>query len=497
MKFYDTVTIKVQSWKWWDGAATGRREKYVAFWWPSWWDWWNWWSIIIEWSTNEYTLLWYKTNKVYKAKAWENGQWRDRFGKAADDVILPVPLWTQIYDADKNILLGSIETAWERCVVALWGKWWLWNKHFVDAQKQFSTIALLWEPHQKKTLRLELELLADMALVWAPSVGKSSLINAIANTKAQVAEYHFTTITPNLWIINHNWTTFSAIDIPWLIKWAHKGKWLWFAFLRHIIKSSLLQFVCALDRYEDGIHELITIINEFLIYCKEYSTEKHNTSISIALEATDWLIRLKAHNNEGITYFKKIISFLINKTDLVPDQEIQQEFLQVFIEQLQAFFKEQCAVKLTTDQLRKQISFVSAGSMYWIQGFLDKAVINITTLQHDQSHEIFYKELPIQEPITESIEEQTDEQIPKLIDAGYIQEYLAINLKVWYIKHPDICPLAYILPRWNDEAELWFWKQCADRGLSEQLLARGAKKWDILLIHSPYAHRDPIVLKRD
>jgi len=138
--------------------------------------------------------------------------------------------------------------------------------HFKDSINQYPNFCLLGEPGNRKEIVLELQLLADIALIGTPSVGKTSLINTISNVKAKVADYPFTTLIPNLGSVTVQQTHFNVIDIPGLIKGAAEGKGLGNAFLRHILKAKAFCFIADISRYDQGITEIPELLEEIVAY---------------------------------------------------------------------------------------------------------------------------------------------------------------------------------------------------------------------------------------
>lgn len=143
------------------------------------------------------------------------------------------------------------------------------NIHFKDSVHQYPNFYILGEPGQKKEITLELQLLADVGLIGNPSVGKSSLINCMADVKAKVADYPFTTLIPNLGSVSVGDYRFNVIDIPGLIEGASEGKGLGNAFLRHVLKSRVFAFVADLSRFESGIRETVELIDEIMLYLEK------------------------------------------------------------------------------------------------------------------------------------------------------------------------------------------------------------------------------------
>lgn len=497
MQFFDKVTISVQAGAWWDGMATWRREAYVAYWWPAWWDWGDWGSVYFEATSNEYTLMPYRANKIYKAQSWEHGQWKDRYGKSGEDITLLVPVGTVISDADTGKHYASLDKAWTRCRIVWWGKWWLWNKHFVDAQKQYSTIAFTWEPGEKRALTLELQLLSDVALIWSPSVWKSSLINVVSNAKAKVAEYHFTTLTPNLWIVSHLWSSFSMIDIPWLIKWAHEGKGLGYEFLRHIVKSSVMLFVNDLSLFEAWIDDIIAIIEELRLYCIEQFSADYD-QVRCDIHEKEWSLFFVVLGDWEII-MEKAFGFISNKTDLVHDKEVIEELVWELHSRFVAYTKE--TYKKTFDnKLLKANSFaVSAWTWEGKEAMLTFCKILVAKNKAETNDEVStdlidIPKIEIPEPAVINI---TETAIPELIEEWYLQEDLKKYPAVRSIAHQKVWYYAYVLPWGNDEAELWFRTYLAQQWIMDRLQHAWVKKGDLFKIQSPYRQRKDLLIKRD
>ena len=189
------------------------------------------------------------------------------------------------------------------------------------------------EPGQEEDVILELQLLADVALIGSPSVGKSSLINTISHAKAKVADYPFTTLIPNLGCVQADDLTFNVIDIPGLIKGAADGKGLGNAFLRHVLKAKIFCLVSDCSRYESGIQEIIDIFDEIISYIDE---KFDNPKISI--EENKNMITLFAKQGDEIILEKRIL-FVINKYDLINDEDIMDEEMHLLHKKMLEYFK--------------------------------------------------------------------------------------------------------------------------------------------------------------
>lgn len=492
MEFYDKVTITVKSGRGWDGIATGRREKHVPFGGPAGWDGWNGGSIIMQWSQNEYTLLPFRMQRVFNAKHGEQGKGKDQYGKSADDMILNTPIGTVIRDSSSKEIIATIEHHGQQFVVAQWGRGWLGNKHFVSAEKQYSTIALLGEPGNERDLILELRLLSDIALIWLPSVGKSSIINMIANTKAKTAEYHFTTIVPNMGMVEWRSRTFSVIDIPGLIKWAHSGKWLGNAFLRHIIKSKLLLFVVDAGKYEPGMHDVWLLIEELKQYVDQ-TVLGENIQYTHTMHMTEWWISYEVSHGDTVL-FQKFLGFVINKIDIINDQEILNDYTQTFLKEVHTYLAKTFSSSLTPKQLAEHCIHVSAATTAGKQALIDYMEYRVVAMeQYDTVQPAPAKPFTKKQSFELSTPQltPTDENtLAMLVEENYIQEEQLAKNTIRTVDNQEIAYLSFVIPRWNDEAELWYRSQLAQKWYLDERTKYWFKKWDILHIVSPYAGVD-------
>lgn len=483
MQFYDSVTISVRSWRGGDGSSAWRREAYVAFGWPSGWDGGEWGSVYLEANHNEYTLMPYKVNTTYKAWNWEHGKWKDLYGKWGEDKVLIVPIWTDIIDTHSGEKIATLEFHGQRIRIAKWWIWWLGNRHFVNAKKQRSTIGLLGEPARQREITLELQLLADVWLVWSPSVGKSSLINAVSNVKAKVAEYHFTTLVPNLGVIRHRTKSFTMIDIPWLIDGAWNGKWLWNDFLRHLQKSSLLALTMDITRYETWIWESIQLLTEWKNYLNTtYGEWTHRWEFK-----WDELINTFTYDDICIT---KKCCFICSKIDLEFDESIREEYKVEVYKQINAYLW----VELSPKQFDSIYFAVSSATREWIDEFLDYCLFHLNPVQeHDNTQEL----LLVEDENEISCTPVAPEVVEYLLEEEYIQKTDLKKVNVREVSHPEMTRMTFTLPRWNDEAELRYWGRLEELRILPWLQKQWVKKWDILQIESFYHWYDERRIKRD
>lgn len=249
--FIDEVKIKVISGKGWDWIVSWRREKYIPKGWPWGWDGWKGWDIYLETDENINTLSDYRHKKVIKAQNWESGGTNTVHGANAEDLILKVPVWTIVKDANTWEILADLSENNTRLLVVKWWRWWFWNAHFCSSTRQAPAFAELGDEPQEKDLHLELKLVADIGIIWVPSAWKSSLIASVTNVKPKIWDYPFTTLVPNLWVLEHKGKTLVLEDVPGLIPGASEGKWLGIDFLKHIERTWVLLHLLDLYKMDE------------------------------------------------------------------------------------------------------------------------------------------------------------------------------------------------------------------------------------------------------
>ncbi len=262
MKFVDYVTISVRSGKGGPGAATFRHEKFAAFGGPNGGDGGPGGSVLLEGDKSLYTLLDLRYNRHHFAKPGEAGMGAMKSGKMADDVVLRVPLGTVARDGETGALIGEITDAGQRLVLAQGGKGGLGNVHFKSATRQSPQYAQPGLPGEEREVTIELKLLADVGLVGFPNAGKSTLVSAVSAAKPKIADYPFTTLEPQLGLVQvGDYRSFVIADIPGLIEGASDGKGLGTRFLKHIERNAVLLFCLAADA-EDPAAQYDTLLAE-------------------------------------------------------------------------------------------------------------------------------------------------------------------------------------------------------------------------------------------
>jgi len=288
MIFVDEVTIDIKAGTGGNGAVAFRKEKYVPHGGPAGGDGGKGGDVILIADSNLSTLLDFRYQRIYAAEKGVDGASKDMYGKAAQDLILKVPIGTVATDLATGRVVGDLTTHDQEKIIANGGRGGKGNAHFASSTHQAPRFAENGEPGECLTVQLELKLLADVGLIGYPNVGKSSLIAAVSAAKPKVANYPFTTLIPNLGVVkvdDDSSHTFVMADIPGLIEGASEGVGLGIQFLRHVERTRLLVHILdiggqtARDPFDD-----YTIINKEL---RNYSDKLAELPQLLALNKID------------------------------------------------------------------------------------------------------------------------------------------------------------------------------------------------------------------
>src|SRR5579872_5783858 len=267
--FIDEATIRVKAGDGGNGCMAFRREKFVPRGGPSGGDGGRGGDVIMESSERHNTLVHFRFNPEYNAQRGRHGEGSNCTGRDGENVILKVPVGTIVYDKQSGEKLYDFSQPDERLIIAQGGRGGRGNQHFATSTHQAPREHELGKPGEEKVLRLELKLLADVALVGYPNVGKSTLISRISAARPKIADYPFTTLQPNLGVVTigeppHE-DSFVVADIPGLIEGAHTGAGLGIQFLRHIERTLVLAHlidVSDASRRPDPVHDFHVIMGE-------------------------------------------------------------------------------------------------------------------------------------------------------------------------------------------------------------------------------------------
>jgi GTP-binding protein len=266
--FYDRTKIYVKAGDGGAGAVSFRREKYVPMGGPNGGDGGRGGNIILEADEGLRTLVDFRYKRHYKANRGEHGEGKDMHGKGAEDLTLRLPAGTIIKDAETDAILADLTKHGQRVTIAKGGRGGRGNARFMSNTNKAPTVAERGEPGEERWLLLELKLLADVGLVGFPNVGKSTLISTVSAARPKIADYHFTTLVPNLGVVKVEDESFVMADIPGIIEGAHTGSGLGHAFLRHIERTRLLLHILDISGSEgrDPVEDFMVINAELRQY---------------------------------------------------------------------------------------------------------------------------------------------------------------------------------------------------------------------------------------
>lgn len=305
MKFVDEAIIKVEAGNGGHGCLSFRREKFVPRGGPDGGDGGDGGSILLEANSDLNTLVDFRYQRHYKAENGQPGMGGNCTGKKGENLIIQVPVGTLVYDVDTGELLGDINHAGERLLIAQGGFHGLGNTRYKSSINRAPRQTTPGTPGESRHLRLELRVLADVGLLGLPNAGKSTLIRAVSSAKPKIADYPFTTLHPGLGVVSvaaHK--SFVMADIPGLIEGAAEGAGLGHRFLKHLSRTCVLLHVVDIAPLDDSspVDSVKAIIKELEAYDPELINKPR------------WLV--------------------LNKMDLLPDEQDRQKALQAIIDRL-------------------------------------------------------------------------------------------------------------------------------------------------------------------
>ena len=249
--FVDEVEIKVEAGNGGDGCTAFRREKYIEQGGPYGGNGGHGGDIIFKVDQGLHTLLDLRYQKVLKAKKGENGRGKNQNGKGAEPLVIKVPQGTVVTDLETGLVLADLSKKDQEEVIAKGGRGGRGNTAFKTQTNTAPDYSENGEEGEKKTLKVEVKLLADVGLVGLPSVGKSTIISVISKSKPKIAAYHFTTLSPNLGVTKStDGRSFVVADLPGLIEGASHGEGLGDKFLRHIERTKVIAHVIDMSGSE-------------------------------------------------------------------------------------------------------------------------------------------------------------------------------------------------------------------------------------------------------
>ena len=336
--FIDEAELKVIAGAGGDGCTAFRREKYVSMGGPFGGNGGNGASIIFEVDTGLHTLIDLRYAKTIKGEKGENGSGKNQHGKNSTDVVIKVPQGTVVTDKDTNLIIADMKEKDARVVVAQGGRGGRGNTAFKTQNNPCPSFSENGEPGETKILKLELKMLADVGLVGLPSVGKSTFLSKISKAKPKIADYHFTTLSPNLGVCKTiDNRSFVVADLPGLIEGAHEGLGLGDKFLRHIERTKVIAHIVDMSGIEgrNPIDDFKVINNELSKFSEKLAKKpmvviankmdmpnSQDNLEKFKKEVNCEVFEMSAINSEGLD---NILVELANKVESINEEPLYEE----------------------------------------------------------------------------------------------------------------------------------------------------------------------------
>lgn len=336
--FVDYAKIIIKSGDGGNGAATFRREKYVAAGGPDGGDGGKGGDVYFEVDPDSNTLIDFRYMKKYKAENGQNGSGGHKYGKGGNDITVKVPLGTIVRDAATEKVIVDMSTPGQKELILKGGRGGKGNSHFATSTRQAPRFAIDGEKGKEKEIILELKLLADVGLLGFPSVGKSTILSRVTAATPKIADYHFTTLEPNLGVVKTEFgDSFVLADIPGIIEGASEGVGLGIQFLRHVERTRLLLHVLDVASIEgrDPIQDFYTINEELKKYSDKLSSRKQiivankidslqddsnmKAVENLAKENNIELFKISAVTGEGL---KELFNHVSNVLKTLPKEDV-------------------------------------------------------------------------------------------------------------------------------------------------------------------------------
>lgn len=348
--FLDFARVNVKAGKGGDGMVAFRREKYVPDGGPAGGDGGKGGSVIFRVDEGLATLRDFRYNRHFKAKNGENGMSKSKYGADADDLYVKVPPGTIVRRADDGQFIADLVNHGQIATIAKGGRGGRGNIKFATHKNPAPSIAENGEPGEEFEIELELKLIADVALVGLPSVGKSTLLSVISNAKPKIADYHFTTLEPNLGLVRLRDFEYIVADMPGLIEGASEGIGLGIQFLKHIERSKVLIHVIDISGREgrDPFQDFLVIMNELEAYHRkliqrpmviaankidlledESQYDNFKTKIQAYFQDKNLdlplIVKISAWKTQGVNHLIEETGKIVQNTEFIPlEEEVEQ-----------------------------------------------------------------------------------------------------------------------------------------------------------------------------
>ena len=397
--FVDYAKIIIQSGKGGDGAATFRREKYVAAGGPDGGDGGKGGDIYFEVDPDSNTLIDFRYTKRFKAQNGENGSGNRCFGKSGEDLTIKVPKGTIVKDAETGKVIVDMSEDGQRELILKGGRGGKGNVHFATSTRQAPHFAVDGEKGKEKEIILELKLLADVGLIGFPNVGKSTILSKVTAATPKIADYHFTTIDPNLGVVKTEYgDSFVLADIPGIIEGASSGVGLGIQFLRHIERTRLLLHIIDVAGTEgrnpvddfNKINEELKKYSEKLAGRKQIivankadsmqNDENYKELEKLAKEKGIKIFKISAITGEGL---KELFNYVAEEIKKLPKEDIvePEEKMVYTLEEEEPFTIKRNDNEFTVegpviDRLMARVNTEDSESLAYLQKMLKKLGID-------------------------------------------------------------------------------------------------------------------------
>ena len=399
--FTDYAKIIIKSGDGGNGAVSFRREKYVAAGGPDSGDGRRGGSIYFIVDPDSNTLVDFRFKKKFKAENGKNGEGARRYGKSGEDLYVKVPIGTLIKDAETGKIIADLSHKGQKDLILPGGRGGKGNSHFATSTRQAPRFSQDGEKGIEKEVILELKLLADVGLIGFPNVGKSTFLSKTTSATPKIADYHFTTLEPNLGVVKNDYgESFVIADIPGIIEGASNGTGLGLQFLRHIERTRLLLHVIDVSGIEgrNPVDDFKTINEELKSYSEKLSKRKqiivankidsmqdenlYNDLEKLAKENNIEIFKISAVTGEGISELLKRVSQVLKE---LPKEELYDEVedkkVYTLQEEQEGFtIKKEDGIFIVdgpaVDRVMRRVNLEDNESMYYFQKCLDSLGVN-------------------------------------------------------------------------------------------------------------------------
>ena len=399
--FTDYAKIIIKSGDGGNGAVSFRREKYVAAGGPDGGDGGRGGSIYFIVDPDSNTLVDFRFKKKFKAENGKNGEGARRYGKSGEDLYVKVPIGTLIKDAETGKIIADLSHKGQKELILPGGRGGKGNSHFATSTRQAPRFSQDGEKGIEKEVILELKLLADVGLIGFPNVGKSTFLSKTTSATPKIADYHFTTLEPNLGVVKNDYgESFVIADIPGIIEGASNGTGLGLQFLRHIERTRLLLHVIDVSGIEgrNPVDDFKTINEELKSYSEKLSKRKqiivankidsmqdenlYNDLEKLAKENNMEIFKISAVTGEGISELQKRVSQVLKE---LPKEELYDEVedkkVYTLQEEQEGFtIKKEDGIFVVdgpaVDRVMRRVNLEDNESMYYFQKCLDSLGVN-------------------------------------------------------------------------------------------------------------------------